>query len=453
MKKLITLVCLSLLKITPFTVFAQNPIIQTKYTADPAPMVYNDTLYLYTSHDEDNANGFLMKDWLLYTTTDMVNWKDHGVVASLENFNWVKHDNGAWAVQCIYRNGKFYLYCPIHGQGIGVLMADSPYGPFHDPLGKKLIKDDHVWNDIDPTPFIDDDGQAYLYFGNPDVYHVKLNEDMISYSGEVKKQSIHPYLYQEGPWMFKHKGRYYLAFASTCCPEGIGYAMAENPEGPWITAGEIMPRTEKSRGNHPGIVDYKGHTYVFGLNYDIMHYDTYEHHERRSVSVAEMEYNPDGTIKMIPYWPKEGVKQLEPLNPYNRVEAETMAWGLGVKTEKFKNGGLYVTKIDDGDSIIVRGADFGYSGAKKFTANIMPFNNEGGNIEIHLDSSHGLLVGILKVKPNSDKKYKEISCPVKGAMGVHDIFFIFHGNEKKDLFDFDYWKFDSREKNHSKEKI
>lgn len=442
MKKLMTLACLSLLKMTAFTAFAQNPIIQTKYTADPAPMVYNDTLYLYTSHDEDNADGFLMKDWLLYTTTDMVNWTDHGAVASLKNFNWVNHDNGAWAVQCIYRNGKFYLYCPMHGQGIGVLTADSPYGPFSDPLGKKLIEDDHVWNDIDPTPFIDDDGQAYLYFGNPDVYHVKLNEDMISYSGEVKKQNIHPYLYQEGPWMFKHNGRYYLAFASTCCPEGIGYAMAENPEGPWITVGEIMPRTEKSRGNHPGIVDYKGHTYVFGLNYDIMHYDTYEHHERRSVSVAEMEYNQDGTIKMIPYWPKEGVKQLESLNPYKRVEAETMAWGLGVKTEKFKDGGLYVTKIDDGDSIIVRGVDFGISGAKKFTASIMPFNNGGGNIEIHLDGSHGPLVGILKVKPGSEKKYKNISCPVKGAMGVHDLFFIFRGNEKKDLFDFDYWKFD-----------
>src|SRR5690349_8300117 len=91
------------------SVNAQNPIIQTKYTADPSPLVYNDTLYLYTGHDEDNAFGFEMHDWLLYTSTDMVNWTDHGAVASLKNFKWVNTDNGAWALQCVHRNGRFYL--------------------------------------------------------------------------------------------------------------------------------------------------------------------------------------------------------------------------------------------------------------------------------------------------------------------------------------------------------
>ena len=108
----------------------QRPIIQTKYTADPAPMVYNDTVFLYTSHDEDDAMGFKMEDWLLYSSTDMVNWTEHGAVASLKDFDWVPYDNGAWAVQCIERNGKFYLYCPMPGGvGIGVLVADTPYGP------------------------------------------------------------------------------------------------------------------------------------------------------------------------------------------------------------------------------------------------------------------------------------------------------------------------------------
>jgi arabinoxylan arabinofuranohydrolase len=158
---------LCLFAMTVFNGMAQNnikqkPIIQTKYTADPAPMVHNDTVFLYTSHDEDDATGFKMKDWLLYSSTDMVNWTDHGIVASLKDFSWVKHDNGAWAIQCIERNGKFYLYAPMHGQGIGVLVSDSPYGPFNDPLGKRLIEDDHIWNDIDPSPFIVDDGQAYL---------------------------------------------------------------------------------------------------------------------------------------------------------------------------------------------------------------------------------------------------------------------------------------------------
>ena len=238
---------------------AQNinlPIIQTKYTADPAPYVHNDTVYLYTTHDEDGAEGFLMKDWLLYTSTDMVNWQDRGAVASLKDFKWFKGENGAWAEQVIERNGKWYMYCPIHGHGIGVLVADNPYGPFKDPLGKPLAWEGD-WFDIDPTVWIDDDNQAYMYWGNPELKAVKLNEDMISYSDSImhfpKIQD-----YQEGPWFWKRNGNYYLAYASTCCPEGIGYAMSKNPLGPWEYKGHIMNHTPRTRGNHPGIIDYKG---------------------------------------------------------------------------------------------------------------------------------------------------------------------------------------------------
>ena len=127
------------------------PIIQTKYTADPAPIVIGDTLYLYTSHDDDHGENFIMKDWLLYTTTDMVNWQDRGAVASLRDFKWYRNNNGAWAQQVVERNGKYYMYCPIHGNGIGVLVADSPYGPFVDPIGGTLVWQKEHWYDIDPT--------------------------------------------------------------------------------------------------------------------------------------------------------------------------------------------------------------------------------------------------------------------------------------------------------------
>lgn len=216
----------------PVALQAQRPAVQTKYTADPAPMVYNDTVFLYTTHDEDDSQGFKMLDWLLYSSTDMVNWTDHGTVASLKSFKWVAKDNGAWAQQCFERNGKFYMYCPIHGQGIGVLVSDTPYGPFKDPIGKPLVWQKEHWEDIDPTVFVDDDGQAYMYWGNPNVYYVKLNEDMISYSGEVVKLAENPEHYQEGPWVYKRNGHYYMAFASTCCPEGLGYAMSDKPTGP-----------------------------------------------------------------------------------------------------------------------------------------------------------------------------------------------------------------------------
>ena len=88
---------------------AENPVVQTSFTADPAPMVYNNTVYLYTSHDEDDARGFHMLDWKCYSTTDMANWTDHGSIASLAIFPWARQDNDAWAPQAIERDGKFYL--------------------------------------------------------------------------------------------------------------------------------------------------------------------------------------------------------------------------------------------------------------------------------------------------------------------------------------------------------
>lgn len=419
---------------------AQDPIIQTKYTADPAPMVHKDTVFLYTTHDEDDADGFKMLDWLLYTSTDMVNWTDHGVVATLKDFAWNPRVNGAWALEVIERNGRFYMYCPIHGNGIRVLVADTPYGPFEDPIEKPLVWQKEHWNDIDPTVFIDDDGQAYMYWGNPDVYYVKLNEDMISTSGEIMKLPKQQH-YQEGPWCYKRNGRYYMAFASTCCPEGIGYAMSDSPTGPWTTMGYIMEPTHRSRGNHPGIIDFKGKSYVFGLNYDLLRIDTPQHHERRSVSVAEMKYNEDGTIQTVPYWKDTVLEQVGTFDPYQKVEAETMAWGYGLKTAVSKKHGIYLTNINDGETLTLRGVDFGKKGAKKFTTELASV--EGGcSIEIRLDSAEGPVVGKLDVPATGGpKEFRELSCTVKDAKGVHDLVFVFRGKPETDLMNWNRWEF------------
>lgn len=419
---------------------AQRPIIQTKYTADPAPMVYNDTVFLYTTHDEDDAEGFKMQDWLLYTSTDMANWTDHGVVASLKNFDWVKRDNGAWAEQVVERNGKFYMYCPIHGNGIGVLVSDSPYGPFKDPLGKPLVWQKEHWDDIDPTVFIDEDGQAYMYWGNPNCYYVKLNEDMISYSGDIVKLKETPEHYQEGPWFYKRNGHYYLAFASTCCPEGIGYAMSDSPTGPWKTKGYIMRPTERTRGNHPGIMDYKGKSYVFGLNYDLLKLETNTHYERRSVSVAEMHYNEDGTIQEVPYWADTKLEQIGTFNPFRKVEAETMAWGYGLKTAPNADKSLSVVDVNNGEYICVRGVNFGKNKARRFEVSALPL--EGGNLKIRLDAPDGKIVGNVNIpQGNETSKYELYSCEVNAFSGVHDLYLSFEGENNKDLFELDYWKF------------
>lgn len=419
---------------------AQRPIIQTKYTADPAPMVYKDTVFLYTTHDEDDAEGFKMQDWLLYTSTDMVNWTDHGVVASLKSFDWVKRDNGAWAEQVVERNGKFYMYCPIHGNGIGVLVSDSPYGPFKDPLGKPLVWQKEHWDDIDPTVFIDEDGQAYMYWGNPNCYYVKLNEDMISYSGDIVKLKETPEHYQEGPWFYKRNGHYYLAFASTCCPEGIGYAMSDSPTGPWKTKGYIMRPTERTRGNHPGIMDYKGKSYVFGLNYDLLKLETNTHYERRSVSVAEMHYNEDGTIQEVPYWADTKLEQIGTFNPFRKVEAETMAWGYGLKTAPNADKSLSVVDVNNGEYICVRGVNFGKNKARRFEVSALPL--EGGNLKIRLDAPDGKIVGNVNIpQGNETSKYELYSCEVNAVSGIHDLYLSFEGENNKDLFELDYWKF------------
>lgn len=436
----ILLLCGSLGLLSCLNVNAQRPIIQTKYTADPAPMVYNDTVFLYTTHDEDDAEEFKMRDWLLYTSTDMVNWTDHGVVASLKSFDWVKRDNGAWAEQVIERNGKFYMYCPIHGNGIGVLVSDSPYGPFKDPLGKPLVWQKEHWDDIDPTVFIDEDGQAYMYWGNPNCYYVKLNEDMISYSGDIVKLKETPEHYQEGPWFYKRNGHYYLAFASTCCPEGIGYAMSDSPTGPWKTKGYIMRPTERTRGNHPGIMDYKGKSYVFGLNYDLLKLETNTHYERRSVSVAEMHYNEDGTIQEVPYWADTKLEQVGTFNPFRKVEAETMAWGYGLKTAPNADKSLSVVDVNNGEYICVRGVDFGKNKARRFEVSALPL--EGGNLKIRLDAPDGKIVGNVNIpQGNKTSKYELYSCEVNAVSGIHDLYLSFEGENNKDLFELDYWKF------------
>ena len=428
---------LSISTVLACAAFAQHPIITTNYTADPAPYVHGDTVYLYTTHDNDNADGFMMYDWLLYTSTDMVNWTDHGAVASLGDFKWYNSDNGAWAEQVIERDGKWFMYCPIHGHGISVLVADNPYGPFTDPLNGQLVWQRQHWNDIDPTVWIDDDGQAYMYWGNPELYMIKLKKDMIHTEGSIV---TYPKIkdYQEGPWFYKHGKYYYMAFASTCCSEGIGYAMSDSPTGPWTYKGDIMPHSPKSRGNHPGIIDYKGKSYVFGLNYLLWaEYQAkigqaYKHAERRSVSVAEMHYNADGTIQKIDFWPENGVAQVEDFDPYKRVEAETMSWSEGLKTRKGKEtGNMILTKINDGDYTKISGVEFGDAGAESFSAAVLSVK-KASSITLRLDKVNGEVIG--KAEFTADGL---VTVPLTGAVGKHDVFFVFTGD-----FEADYWEFE-----------
>jgi beta-xylosidase len=456
---------LSVLAAFPGASFAANPVIQTMYTADPAPMVRDGTLYLFSSHDQDvgEKNNFNMKDWVLATTTDMVNWTQHGVIASLRDFPWAAKevsgwdgvDNGAWAPQAIERDGKWYLYAPVQGRGIGVLVADNPLGPYTDPLKKPLIGGNY--DSIDPTVYIDDKGQAYLAWGNPGLWSVKLNKDMISYDTSVGENGIirHPMTvkalgertppdekrgtsYEEGPWLYKRKNLNYLFFAAGPIPEHLGYSTGPTAEGPWTYGGVVMT-PQSAFTNHPGVVDFKGKTYLFYHNAALPGGDGF----KRSVCVDELTFNPDGSIPTVQPT-REGPAPVATLDPFKRVEAETIAWSSGVKIEPSSAGGQNVRDIHDGAYIEVRNVDFGAAGARAFTASLSSTAKAkeatGATIEIRLGKVDGKLIGTLPVA-GTGGQWAPQSARIAGASGVQDVFFVFRGAAGQELFKFDYWKF------------
>jgi hypothetical protein len=433
---------------------AQNPIVQTYYTADPAPMVHNGTVYLYTSHDEDETvrNFFTMNDWKCYSTTDMVNWTDQGTVLSYKTFDWSRGD--AWAGQCIFRNGKFYYYLPVNqkngGNAIGVAVSDSPTGPFKDALGKPLLTG---YGYIDPTVLIDDDGQAYLYWGNPNLWHVKLNDDMVSFDQEygIKKEDLRDEnfgyrakkidnrtaAYEEGPWLYKRNSLYYLFYPAGGVPEHLAYSTAKSITGPWTYGDTIMHVIQKGGAftNHPGVIDYKGKTYLFYHNGALPGGGGF----KRSVCVEPLVFNADGSVSLIEPT-QQGVKEsASNLNPFQRTEAETIAFSEGLKTVSDSKTGVYVTKIENGDYLKVRSVDFG-KGAKSFEASVASAS-EGGSIEIHIDGKDGELLGTCKVVNTGGLlNWATVSCKVKKVNGVHDLYFVFKGGNGE-LFNFDWWKF------------
>jgi len=288
---------------------AQNPVIRNIFTADPAPIVYKNTVYLYAGHDTATVKdtNYKMPDWHVFSSQNMVDWKDHGTLLSPKTFSWAGGD--AYAAQCIFRDGKFYWYVSTGhqknaesggGMAIGVAVADSPTGPFKDAIGKALITNEmtkdkkHGWDDIDPTVFIDDDGQAYLFWGNGSCKSVKLKKNMTELDGPITVLDIKNYI--EGPWVYKRKGNYYMVYAGAGTkPEMIEYCMAKSPQGPWVYKGIIQENVPNSFTTHPGIVDFKGKSYFFYHNGALPIGGSY----RRSICIDYMQYNPDGTIQKI----------------------------------------------------------------------------------------------------------------------------------------------------------
>ncbi len=432
---------------------AENPIFQTYYSPDPAPVVFGDTVCVYTGNDE-GGSFFTMHGWRVSCSTDMVNWQDMGeLILQHSDFNGSAKANGDWAAQVIRRNGKYYYYVTVEssrgGRAVNVAVADRPEGPFKDALNGKHLAGPN-WDYIDPTVWIDDDGQAYLYWGNPKLYYAKLNEDMISFdrdgikvtdmsrgfapNGEESK-------YTEGPWIHKRGKKYYMIYASHGVPEKISYSTSDSPTGPWTWGGVIMDQGNGTAfTNHSGLIDFKGRSFFFYHNQKNVSGGGYS----RSTAVEEFTWNADGSIPTIKST-NDGVKTpIKNLDPYERVEAETKAWVGGINVDKTdgytiikhvknENGCVYLTNMGSDFYTKVRSVDMS-DGADKIT---MVTRGKGGKMELHMGGLTGTLLATMNIPAST--AWEEHSFDVSGADGVNDLYFVV----KQGGFDFDYWYFES----------
>jgi hypothetical protein len=288
-----------------------NPIFRDTFTADPSPLVVGDTLYVYVGHDKaEEGQMFNIVEWLCYSTKDMKTWTPHGSVMKPTDFTWATGE--AWASQAIERDGKFYLYTTVQhgaphvGKAIGVAVASHPLGPFKDARGTALVHDattpsPYGWNDIDPAVFIDDDGTAWLAWGNPVLYLARLKANMIEFDGPIEKISLPNYT--EGPWITKRGELYYLTYPSLAhqgFSERMCYATAPAVTGPWTYRGFLTGPAENSYTIHPGIVEFKGQSYLFYHNATLTLPDGRTGAlGRRSVCVEYLFYNDDGSLQPV----------------------------------------------------------------------------------------------------------------------------------------------------------
>jgi arabinoxylan arabinofuranohydrolase len=436
--------------------FADYPLVSYRYLADPGALVYNGRVYIYCSNDDDNVveeDGYEMRSIVCVSSSDLKNWTDHGIVFQVpEDAAWTQN---SWAPSPAERNGKFYLYFGNGGSAIGVAVADSPTGPFMDAIGTSLVSSstpgvlpaDNIWI-FDPMTFIDDDGQAYMYFGGngeDNLRVIKLNDDMISLESAATRFHV-PYFF-EAAWMHKHNGTYYFSY-STNPSNGlrIDYMTSDNPTTGFTYGGILSPQPpNNNNNNHQAIFEFNGEWYEAYHNRIVAQQVGIPTTYKRNLCLDQFFYNEDGSIQTMVNT-VDGIEQVGYLNPFVRVEAETMNDQNGIETEVNTAGGLNVTNIADDEWIKVRGVDFGLTGAAAFTASVASDikigSSKGESIEIRLDGITGTLIGTVPISYTGGLDvWKTETVAIGEATGVHDVYFVFTGENSENIFNFDYWYF------------
>lgn len=285
------------------TVHAANPLFAPLYTADPAVLVEGGRVYLFTGRDEAAPDGkdYVMHEWRVFSSCDLATWQDHGVPMRATDFAWAK--GRAWASDIVKRHGKYWFYATVEhatvpGFALGVAVSDAPTGPFKDARGSALVTNDMTtqtaiaWDDIDPGVFVDDDGQAYLYWGNTVLKVARLKANMTELDGPITAVPVPHFV--EAPYLHKRAGTYYLSY-SQHWPEETAYMTGPTPLGPWTRQGVVMERNLKTKTIHQAFFDFNGRSYVAYHNAERPGGGEY----RRSVALEEVSYRPDGSMVFV----------------------------------------------------------------------------------------------------------------------------------------------------------
>ncbi len=414
---------------------AQNPIIRDQFTADPTARVFEGKLYVYPSHDIPSPidrlkEWFCMADYHVFSSENLTDWTDHGVILSQENVPWVAPESySMWAPDCVYKNGKYYFYFPstpkgegMRGFNIGVAVADKPYGPFTPQASpiKGVMG-------IDPCVLVDKDGQAYIYWSGRGMSVAKLKENMLELATEPVQIAGLPEGFKEGPFAFERNGKYYFTFPWVKDKtETLAYAMGNSPMGPFEFKGIIMDESPVGCWtNHHSLVEYKDQWYLF------YHHNDYspEFDKNRSIRADSLFFNPDGTIqKVIPTLRGVGLtdarKEIQ-LDRYSRLSDKGAAIDYLNQANKFE--GWKTLLSTDGAWVQYNRVDFGSQAPRKVKARVL--SASGGTLQIRIDGADGTVIAEVKVPKGN--QWMEIEAPVRsGKSGIHDLYVSLKGNNE-----------------------